>query len=56
MTKPRSETGHKYNSMFVWNDFLIKNGFSEKEKEMGETDWVVPIIRGFVDQSGKFSF
>ncbi|KAJ3265534.1 phosphatidylinositol-3,5-bisphosphate 5-phosphatase [Chytriomyces hyalinus] len=43
MTRSKS-TG--FNEMFVWNHFLLKNGFDNFDSE-----WCLPIIYGFVDQA-----
>ena len=37
-----------HNTMFVWNDHLLKPGFSALKKPY---DWCLPIIHGFVDQA-----
>lgn len=34
--------------MFMWNFFL------EKQAEGLSTDWILPIIHGFVDQASTF--
>ena len=49
MTHPPPARGFKSNNMYVWNDFLIKNGFPDKP----ETDWCVQLVHGFLDQSSE---
>ncbi|KAF9578141.1 phosphatidylinositol-3,5-bisphosphate 5-phosphatase, partial [Lunasporangiospora selenospora] len=46
MTRQRSEGRNK---MFVWNQYLLENGFG-KQGQM-ESQWALPIMYGFVDQS-----
>lgn len=42
-----------YNSMFVWNDHLLKPA----SKALKNTyDWCMPVIHGYIDQSGKSKF
>ncbi|KAI8815982.1 Sac phosphatase domain-containing protein [Fimicolochytrium jonesii] len=36
----------EYNDMFVWNSYLLRQGMDSMK-----SDWVLPIIHGFVDQS-----
>lgn len=38
-----------YNSMFVWNSYLLQPASCLKSMY----DWCIPIIHGYVDQSGK---
>lgn len=38
-----------YNSMFVWNSYLLQPASSLKSIY----DWCIPIIHGYIDQSGK---
>ncbi|OZJ05306.1 hypothetical protein BZG36_01584 [Bifiguratus adelaidae] len=49
-TKPFIRHGDPlyFNEMFVWNHFLLKNGFA---KIWRGSDWILPIINGFVDQA-----
>ncbi|RUP50533.1 SacI homology domain-containing protein [Jimgerdemannia flammicorona] len=37
-----------YNEMFMWNHYLLKNAFTNFKNE---SDWILPIISGFVDQA-----
>ncbi|KAI8812473.1 polyphosphoinositide phosphatase [Cladochytrium replicatum] len=39
----------EYKEMFVWNDFLLRNGFGDYISN--QTCWALPIINGFVDQA-----
>ncbi|RUS21146.1 hypothetical protein BC937DRAFT_93466 [Endogone sp. FLAS-F59071] len=55
MTRPPPATddtgggvGSTYNGMFVWNHYLLENGFKDLT---GKSDWILPIIYGFVDQA-----
>jgi hypothetical protein len=43
-----------YDDTYVWNHYSIKNGFGENvlENEI-QTNWILPIVYGFVDQSGN---
>ncbi|KAF9114232.1 phosphatidylinositol-3,5-bisphosphate 5-phosphatase [Mortierella sp. AM989] len=38
------------NRMFVWNQYLLENGFSEQMMGI-DNQWALPIMYGFVDQS-----
>ncbi|KAF9433005.1 phosphatidylinositol-3,5-bisphosphate 5-phosphatase [Entomortierella beljakovae] len=38
------------NRMFVWNQYLLENGFTEQMNGI-ENQWALPIMYGFVDQS-----
>ncbi|KAF9344837.1 phosphatidylinositol-3,5-bisphosphate 5-phosphatase [Mortierella sp. AD094] len=38
------------NRMFVWNQYLLENGFTEQMMGI-ENQWALPIMYGFVDQS-----
>lgn len=40
------------NKMFVWNHYLLENGFGEHSAI--DNQWALPIMYGFVDQSSKF--
>ncbi|KAL1920313.1 uncharacterized protein VTP21DRAFT_1459 [Calcarisporiella thermophila] len=48
-----------YNEMFVWNHYLLETGFrglsgggdSNNPHNTRNSDWILPIIHGFVDQS-----
>ncbi|KAI9106321.1 SacI homology domain-containing protein [Phlyctochytrium arcticum] len=46
MSLPPGRENFEYNEMFVWNYHLTKTGF-----ETLRSDWVLPVIHGFVDQS-----
>ncbi|KAG0236619.1 phosphatidylinositol-3,5-bisphosphate 5-phosphatase [Actinomortierella wolfii] len=46
MTRSRFEGR---NQMFVWNQYLLENGF--KDMKGIESQWALPIMYGFVDQS-----
>ncbi|KAJ3056503.1 phosphatidylinositol-3,5-bisphosphate 5-phosphatase [Rhizophlyctis rosea] len=46
MSVPPGRENFRYNEMFVWNYRLLKCGFDTLR-----SDWVLPIIYGFVDQS-----
>ncbi|CAB4378561.1 unnamed protein product [Rhizophagus irregularis] len=48
MTRPPSRRNFSYNEMFVWNSYLLENGFRSLKNN---SDWILPIIHGFVDQS-----
>lgn len=37
------------NPMFTWNYFLLTNGF----EDLNATQWALPIVHGFIDQSSK---
>ncbi|KAJ3090387.1 phosphatidylinositol-3,5-bisphosphate 5-phosphatase, partial [Physocladia obscura] len=41
-------TTKEYNSMFIWNNFLLSNGFDRID---ASNKWCLPIIYGFVDQA-----
>jgi len=47
MTHRQPVCGFKSNLMYVWNDFLIKNGFPGSP----DSDWCVQLVHGFLDQS-----
>lgn len=42
------------NKMFVWNKYLLENGFGFGKHSAIDNLWAVPIMYGFVDQSSKF--
>nr|CAG8548043.1 11010_t:CDS:10 [Entrophospora candida] len=46
--RPENHRKFSYNEMFVWNHYLLENGFRSLKKD---SDWILPIINGFVDQS-----
>ncbi|KAI8589540.1 polyphosphoinositide phosphatase Fig4 [Geranomyces variabilis] len=46
MDLPHGRQYFNYNMMFVWNSHLLRVGM-----ENMQSDWVLPIIHGFVDQS-----
>ncbi|CAJ0636889.1 7190_t:CDS:10 [Entrophospora sp. SA101] len=48
MSRPENHRKFSYNEMFVWNHYLLENGFRSLKKD---SDWILPIINGFVDQS-----
>jgi hypothetical protein len=41
-----------YNSMFVWNDHLLKPASAALKNTF---DWCMPVIHGYIDQSGKLN-
>ncbi|KAI1001542.1 Polyphosphoinositide phosphatase [Podosphaera aphanis] len=45
--KPFSHN-HNYNSMFVWNKYLLKPGV---ETLKNTYDWCLPVIHGYIDQA-----
>ncbi|CAG8437927.1 7513_t:CDS:10 [Diversispora eburnea] len=53
MTRPPNRRNFSYNEMFVWNHYLLENGFRSLKNN---SDWILPIIHGFVDQSSKNIF
>ncbi|CAG8608140.1 3388_t:CDS:2, partial [Funneliformis caledonium] len=48
MTHPPNRKNFSYNEMFVWNHYLLETGFRSLKNN---SDWILPIIHGFVDQS-----
>ena len=40
-----------YNPMFVWNDYLLQPAIGALKNTY---DWCLPIIHGYIDQSGTF--
>ncbi|CAG8553035.1 6267_t:CDS:10, partial [Acaulospora morrowiae] len=48
MTRPPNRRNFSYNEMFVWNHYLLETGFRSLKNN---SDWILPIIHGFVDQS-----
>ncbi|KND03050.1 phosphatidylinositol-3,5-bisphosphate 5-phosphatase [Spizellomyces punctatus DAOM BR117] len=46
MSLPHGREHFEYNDMFVWNSNLLRAGFDSLR-----SDWVLPVIHGFVDQS-----
>ncbi|RIB02962.1 SacI homology domain-containing protein [Gigaspora rosea] len=48
MTCPSNRRNFSYNEMFVWNHYLLETGFRSFKSN---SDWILPIIHGFVDQS-----
>ena len=51
MTRPPNRRNFSYNEMFVWNSYLLENGFRSLKNN---SDWILPIIHGFVDQSSEY--
>lgn len=41
---------HDYNSMFVWNSYLLQPATAVLKNMF---DWCLPVIHGYIDQSGK---
>ena len=41
-----------YNSMFVWNSYLLQPAVSALKNTY---DWCMPVIHGYIDQSGMFN-
>ena len=50
--KPSLSGGADYNSMFVWNEYLLQPAIETLENTY---DWCIPIVHGYVDQASKFS-
>ncbi|CAG8636589.1 13566_t:CDS:10, partial [Dentiscutata heterogama] len=48
MTRSSNRKNYSYNEMFVWNHYLLETGFRSFKSN---SDWILPIIHGFVDQS-----
>ncbi|CAG8595116.1 5586_t:CDS:10 [Ambispora gerdemannii] len=48
MTRTSNRLDFSYNEMFVWNHYLLETGFKSLKNN---SDWILPIIHGFVDQS-----
>ncbi|ORY08286.1 hypothetical protein K493DRAFT_29135 [Basidiobolus meristosporus CBS 931.73] len=48
MTRPPNWRNFSYNEMFVWNHYLLETGFRSLRSN---SDWILPIIYGFVDQA-----
>ncbi|KAJ1975957.1 phosphatidylinositol-3,5-bisphosphate 5-phosphatase [Dimargaris verticillata] len=48
MTQTKDEDQLVYNDMFVWNHYLLNTGF---ESLRSNSDWILPVIYGFVNQS-----
>ncbi|KAG9290856.1 hypothetical protein G9A89_011005 [Geosiphon pyriformis] len=48
ITRPPNRRNFSYNDMFVWNHYLLETGFRSLKNN---SDWILPIIHGFVDQS-----
>ncbi|KAJ3287826.1 phosphatidylinositol-3,5-bisphosphate 5-phosphatase [Rhizoclosmatium sp. JEL0117] len=46
MTCVNQHQTKQYNEMFMWNNFLLRNGFEDLNNV-----WCLPIIYGFVDQA-----
>ncbi|KAI9193603.1 Sac phosphatase domain-containing protein [Polychytrium aggregatum] len=46
LARPPGRSNFSPNEMFVWNKYLLENGFKSLT-----SDWSLPIIHGFVDQS-----
>lgn len=42
------------NQMFVWNQYLLENGFGEQTGI--ENQWALPIMYGFVEQSSMLPY
>ena len=42
------------NGLFIWNNYILKNAFG-KGCLNSDSNWVLPIIHGFVDQAGYLS-
>lgn len=42
------------NTMFIWNYYLLSNGFTE-DKISGKvpSDWVLPVVHGFLSQTSN---
>ncbi|RKP40069.1 SacI homology domain-containing protein [Dimargaris cristalligena] len=53
MTHRNEEHSFAYNDMFVWNHYLLQTGF---ESLRSNSDWILPIIYGFVNQSNLSIF
>lgn len=43
---------HDCNSMFVWNSYLLQPAIATLKNTY---DWCLPVIHGYIDQSGKFT-
>lgn len=41
----------QYNTMFVWNSFLLQSSLSVFQDPF---DWCLPIVHGFINQAGTF--
>ncbi|CAG8525767.1 16366_t:CDS:10 [Cetraspora pellucida] len=52
MIRPSNRRSFSYNEMFVWNHYLLENGFRSLKNN---SDWILPVIHGFVDQSSMLS-
>jgi hypothetical protein len=50
--KPNFSEGADYNSMFVWNEYLLEPAIETLENTY---DWCIPIVHGYVDQASKSS-
>ncbi|CAG8541334.1 8999_t:CDS:10 [Ambispora leptoticha] len=48
MIRTPNRSTFSYNEMFVWNHYLLDTGFRSLKNN---SDWILPIIHGFVDQS-----
>ncbi|CAG8528223.1 3949_t:CDS:10 [Paraglomus brasilianum] len=48
MTRPPDRRNFSYNEMFVWNHYLLETGFRSLKNH---SDWILPVIYGFVTQS-----
>ncbi|CAG8459681.1 7646_t:CDS:10 [Paraglomus occultum] len=48
MTRPPNRRNFSYNEMFVWNHYLLETGFRSLKNQ---SDWILPVIYGFVTQS-----
>jgi hypothetical protein len=38
----------RYNTMFMWNHYMLRSAFPDLT-----SDWVLPLVHGFVDQVSK---
>ncbi|RUS30451.1 SacI homology domain-containing protein [Jimgerdemannia flammicorona] len=51
MTRPPQTADNcesNYNDMFIWNHYLLENGFKSLKTN---SEWILPIVHGFVEQT-----
>ena len=47
-----SPSDHSWNTRFMWNHHLLSPVF-DLEEPKGRSQWVLPLIHGFVDQASE---
>ena len=48
------QLAHDRDSSFIWNYFLLANAFGEEKVNIGLSDWILPIIHGYVEQASEY--